>query len=537
MQTPDLRLVISRPDLNVHSDYAAVATTTLAYLSAHASNLYRFGDRLAFVKRDDDGAPSIRICNIHDIRMIVSDLMQPVKYVKAKGKTKDENGQFERKDIALPTDVAKLMLASFNDIASFRPITGVTTSPLLRPDGTIVTTDGYDAETGMFCDFSGLPLIDVPDHPNKADAEASLQAVREIFRESPFADRKTDRENDEATNLDEQPGEDESAFLNALLLGPCRASIELAPAIILRASDGNAGAGKTTLMRTVSYIAFGHVPKDLPFVADMAEFDKTLLAELRTGPASVLFDNGNVVTLKSNLLNVVLTSGRAQGRILGTSENADLITRALIMMTGNALSISADDIRRVIVSNLDARTENPERRPTSVRNFLDEVIRPRRAQLLQHLLTIWRWGRQHQGEITKGEALQSFEQYCSWVRDPLLALGCTDPVKHIDRLKMIDPKREHQAAVFREWMHKHPRCDSKLDTLPVTANGLHNDICMIIDPNYGANNRAKVISDLAAWRGVRVAGFVLKSNAGEKGKWSATKYWLTRMEELGKDDD
>ena len=419
----------------MHSDYAAVATALLAYLRDHADSLYRYGGRLAFVKRGDDAAPTIRMADVHDVRMIVADYVQPFRMTK-----------YGRKDIALPTDVAKLMLAAANDIMAFRPIVGVTTAPLLRDDGSIYTADGYDPHSQLFCDHTNLPPLNIPEHPSEDDAKASLKAMRQIFIESPFADRVTDRENDQATDLKQDPGHDESAFLNGLLLGVSRASMEVAPAIILRATDGNAGAGKTTLARATAYTAYGYVPKDTPFGEDMVEFDKTLLSELRAGPAAVLFDNGNNLTLRSNLLNLVLTSGRAHGRVLGLSEMADLMTRALILMTGNALGVSADDIRRVLVSNLDARTEDPELRPVSNGEFLDHVIKPRRAELLRHLLTIWRWGRQQQGKIKRGDALISFDTYCRWVRDPLLALGCRDPVTRIDALSSPT-----QSASFKSW--------------------------------------------------------------------------------------
>jgi hypothetical protein len=525
---PDFKIVPppEKPDLRCHSDYAAVATATLNYLRENA-DLYRYGGRLAFIKRDDEDRPTIRVADVHDIRMIVADYVQPFKL--------DKDGS--RKDIALPIDIAQLMLAAFNDIAAFRPIVGVTTAPLLREDGSICIADGYDAESGLFCDYTNLPALDIPEHPTEADAKASLKAIRQVFVESPFADRVADRENEQATGLEQHPGDDESAFLNQLMLGVCRASMELAPGLIVRAADGNGGAGKTTLARAIATIAFGYEPKDSPFGEDMTEFGKTLLSELRTGPASVLFDNGNNLTLRSNLLNLVLTSGRAQGRVLGSSEMADLQTRALILMTGNALGVSADDIRRVLVSNLDARTEDPERRPVTNAEFIRDVIKPRRAELLRHLLTIWRWGRQHPEEIAKGEALVSFGQYCRWVRDPLRALDCKDPVARIDELKQTDPKREHQATVFRKWWKVHDKKpNNKLQTKPVTAFGLGAEVCALIDPNYGGNNRAKVISDLASWRGVRVGGFVLEHNAAKKGKWSPTQYRLSRQQEL-KDDD
>ena len=96
--------------------------------------------------------------------------------------------------------------------------------------------------------------------------------------------------------------------------------------------------------------------------------------------------------------------------------------------------VSADDIRCVLVSNLDARSEDPERRPMKNKEFLRDLIKPHRAEILRHLLTIWRWGRQN--KIEEGAPLASFDDYCRWVRDPLRALGCTDPVKRIDELKL-----------------------------------------------------------------------------------------------------
>jgi len=156
--------------------------------------------------------------------------------------------------------------------------------------------------------------------------------------------------------------------------------------------------------------------------------------------------------------------------------------------------------------------------------------------LLRHLLVIWKRGRQHHDEIKEGEALTSFDQYCHWVRDPLLGLGCKDPIKRIDELKLADPKRELQLTVFREWWRAH-RVVGELRTARVTAHGLSTDVCVLIDPDYGANSRAAVISTLASWRGVRVGGFVLEHNADRKGKHSPTKYWLTRTEDLPKDDD
>ena len=63
------------------------------------------------------------------------------------------------------------------------------------------------------------------------------------------------------------------------------------------------------------------------------------------------------------------------------------------------------------------------------------------------LLTIWRWGRITKN-ITLGLPLGSFEQWTSWVRDPLLALGCKDPVARVSEAKERDGRRQTLADVI-----------------------------------------------------------------------------------------
>ena len=62
--------------------------------------------------------------------------------------------------------------------------------------------------------------------------------------------------------------------------------------------------------------------------------------------------------------------------------------------------------------------------------FLDGIVR-RRIELLEAALTILRYGRQHGDQLQRGRPLGSFEQWAEWVRDPLLTLGCADPVEEM----------------------------------------------------------------------------------------------------------
>ena len=505
---PALQIVpTTKPDLIIRSDYAEVAVSLLRYLAEHADDVYRFRGELAYVKRDDDGVPVIRKARPHDMRMLVRDHVQPVKMMGA-----------QRREVSLPEDVAHLALATRNDLQDFRPIVAVTSTPLLRENGSIRLIDGYDEASAILCDFTLLPAFTLPERPTREEAEAALFAIRMIFRETPFADRICYPERSQETDLSLPPGFDESCFLMSLLTAICRPSMRTAPGVVIRAMTlSGGGSGKTTLAHSIAFTAFGAHPSDTPLGFDMAAFDKILGSTLRDGRAVALFDNGNRLTLQSNLLALLLTSDRAEDRQLGKSEMLNIASRALIIITGNSLSISEDLVRRLLAINLDPRLEDPERRPVSSRNFLNDVIVPQRAELLRYLLTIWRWGRL--SRIPPGMPLASFDMFCRWVRDPLLALGCRDPVERIDELKAADPDRERVAGMFSTWWSVHGGD-------PVTAHELSSEVCAMIDPTYSMNNRKRVISTLVTLRGTRLAGFMLAHNADTKGGWSPTKYWL-----------
>ena len=70
------------------------------------------------------------------------------------------------------------------------------------------------------------------------------------------------------------------------------------------------------------------------------------------------------------------------------------------------------------------------------------------------LRTIGRGGRRDKG-LEAGRALGSFEQWCGWVRDPLLALGCKDPADRVSEAKARDGRRQAIAELFAIWWERH----------------------------------------------------------------------------------
>jgi hypothetical protein len=64
---------------------------------------------------------------------------------------------------------------------------GIIEAPILRPDGTLLQTPGYDSATGLFFHSEeNWPLV--PDQPTRAQAQAAVRTLLEPFSEFPFVD-------------------------------------------------------------------------------------------------------------------------------------------------------------------------------------------------------------------------------------------------------------------------------------------------------------------------------------------------------------
>ena len=350
---------------------------------------------------------------------------------------------------------------------------------------------------------------------------AALALIRSIFATFCFADAETiGRVGSEPALVDinKPPGMDESSFLAALMTAVCRPSLDLAPGVLLRAPPlSGAGAGKGLLARCICIIAFGREPHAVTAGANTEEVEKRIAAELIEASPVLFLDNLNNTTFKSDLLASVMTERPARVRLLGRSQMATLNTSAFVVLTGNGLSVSEDLARRFVTIDLDARTEDPE-----VRRFKSDIrneVRMRRSELLVAILTIWRWGRQS-SDIERGRPLGSFERWCRWVRDPLLALGCQDPTDRVSEAKQRDGRRRDMAELFEVWWDKHR-------DKPVTASNLHDDVKLVADPQ--GRGRQFLTSRLEKLAGTRLAGFIfLRQEA--LGKWSAATYKLERTD-------
>jgi hypothetical protein len=424
------------------------------------------------------------------------------------------NKRAEEEDITLPDRVARLYLA-MTDAWSLPPLRGIAYAPILATDGTTLTTEGYDPATGLWCgavpDLSGL----LPERPSRKQAARALVTLRKMFSTFPFADAARIRGADgiERVDLTQPPKLDESGLLVGVLTAVCRPSLNLAPGLLLHApSLTGSGSGKGLLVRGLCALAFGQPPHAFTGGADRAELEKSLSAVFMQAVPVVFLDNLNGVALRSDLLASALSEPVVGVRILGHSEMARVNANAFVVVTGNGLTLSEDLVRRFVTVELDARTEDPD-----ARKFTGDFVADcsqRRAELLAAAVTIWRWGRLNSGRLKRGTPLGGYTDWCDWVRDPLVALGCADPVARVAENKAADPRRQEAANLLQTWHECH-------GSKAVLQRDLDKRVIDLLDPH--GRGRQFVATRLAGMDGIRIAGFTLSRHKSDA-KWSHATY-------------
>lgn len=488
------------PRLVVHQSDLPSMVHELRDLSAANETLFDRGRVLVEIKRDANGELFSRDMQISNIVMKAHECCQPVLI----GRNGNERA------ITLPDKVARMYLES----AEWRvkPLAGISTAPLLRADGVIVSQPGYDAHSEIYCDAP--PTVALPDRPSVDQARAALAQLRVVFKTFPFADAQMiNRDGVAIVDQTHPPGYSESAYLCSVLTAVARCSLWLAPGTLIVAPNmSGSGAGKGLLARAIAIIAYGIRASAFP-AGKEDEFEKRLGAKLLTGTPFVFADNINDRMMRSETLASAITERPAEVRILGYSKMLLLNSAAFFTLTGNGLRVTEDLARRFLIVTIDPKMEDPEGRPFKP-GFLNDVMRSR-VGLLEAALTILRYGRQQAIHLKRGKPVGSFEQWAQWVRDPLLSLGCADPVEEMLRNKLNNPRRREVRELFGKWAEHH-RSDL------VAVSQLHQDVLNLIDPHN--KGRQFVARAVERYVDTRVGGYVLTRSKG--GRWSTTTYKL-----------
>jgi hypothetical protein len=507
--------VSDKPELIVPTDNLPAAANAIRDMFAAEAGYFEWGAPAKVITSGDGELPQIVLLTIEHVVCEVHERRRVIERKPGGRKT----------PATLRERVAKIYIIAKKGEWNLPRLAGVTTAPLLGEDGRIRAVEGYDPASRQYC--AKVPMLDVPERPTERQAKNALHLLRSAFQTFPFADSERFRDtklNLDLVDIDRPPGLDESAFLAGLMTAVCRPSLYLAPGLMLVAPPSGSGSGKGLLVRGISLIAYGVRP--VPFAPKKGEEqEKTITSALLEGRPMVFLDNFNDAVLSSPTLEQAQTERPFAVRMFHTQKFGVLDAAPFIVVAGNGLSPSQDSVRRFggMFVQLNARMENASLRrfPLADQAFLAEIER-RRKELLSTVLTIWRWGRQTHEYLKVGLPLGSYSDWTRWCRDPLLTLGCRDPVERLEELAAADPRRQNKLAIFTAWWGHHRNT-------PVTAKDLHDEVKKLIDPEGGG-----VLQRIRPWLGhqdgVRLAGFEFRVEKDPRRQRDPATYTLLNLD-------
>ena len=332
-------------------------------------------------------------------------------------------------------------------------ILGVVTTPIMRPDGTIISKPGYDEETGILFNPLGATYPEIPDRPTKEDAKKALEFLKGPLKEFEFI------------------GAGRSVALSAIITAVVRRALPTAPMHAFSAPT--AGSGKSLLVNIASVIATGESAAVLS-AGDprfgMAELEKRITAALLAGDLVLSIDNVESV-LGGEMLCQAISEPMLKLRILGRSDRFDTPNTACFFATGNNLTLLGDMTRRALIGVLDIHVDRPELRRFKFHPIA--MVRAARGEYVKAVLTIVR------AYVVSGEKIEApqfgtFEKWAQLVRDPLVWLGELDPISVVEDVRRDDPRLTQLTQMINAW-------DEVFGLVPQT---IHDVLVKATDTNY-----------------------------------------------------
>lgn len=326
-------------------------------------------------------------------------------------------GELKKSPVPPPLDVVKDTLAL--GTWEFPALLGIVESPVVRPDGTILSRPGYDHATFLYhCPAPGLSVPEIPDCPTNSDLQTAVQLLAEIFCDFPF-DSDASRANALAALL--------TPILRTMIDGPVPLCIIDKP---------QAGIGASLLAEVISVIATGRRAAMLSAQKDDEGWRKAIFSLLLQGQTMVTIDNIEGTLLAPSLAGA-LTAADFQDRILGRSEMLTLSNRASWLATGNNIKLGGDLPRRCVWVRMDAGVARPWQRDENSFKHprLVSWVTKNRGGILAAILTIAQcWVAGDMPEAAGLPNLGSFEDYRRVIGGVLAFAGVEGFLGNLDRM-------------------------------------------------------------------------------------------------------
>jgi len=272
-----------------------------------------------------------------------------------------------------PISAAEAVVNAPEAATGLRPLKGITLTPMVRADGTILAEPGYDKASGfLFVPGPGVDVPTVPEHPTLAEVRAARDLLLEMVEGFPFA------------------SQDDRANYLGLLLTPLLRLVTPPSYKLFGIGAHQPGSGKSLLAHIAATIHGAVTRSEVP--VEEAEWSKLTMSLLATTSAPVVVMDNLTGILRSSVLAGLLTSsGEIQDRELGSSRMITTTNDRVWVVTGNNLSLGGDMVRRTITILIDPDMANPETRTNFKIKDLPAWVKINRNRLIHALLVLVRY--------------------------------------------------------------------------------------------------------------------------------------------------
>lgn len=383
------------------------------YLMDRGLPYYSSDGVLHYITKGADERIRLKPANPRDVRFDLSEYVDFGVFKTDRQGTRTWISHFPNREL---TEVMSLKAESFHHIIP--EIRGVITSPTYRSDGSLILENGYDPDSRLYADF------DVEYEPNfdptEAEAKEALTYILdEMYGDFPFAD------------------ESSKAHILALLIQPfVRSMIGKTPIYMVEASMQ--GSGKTKIA-DVTQSVYNGVGVSWAAAPKSAEEWSKLITTKISEKASVFGIDNLTDALESDALAGAVTSGRSEGRRLGTNEMIEGEITWTWLFTSNNPSYNADTARRTVSIRLQPDIENPSLRTDFKHPQLELWVYQNRKVLVEKTLTIIQYW-VNLGKPAGSVADGTFTEWASVMSGILEAVGVRGLMGN--RQNIYDPERE-----------------------------------------------------------------------------------------------
>jgi hypothetical protein len=385
--------------------------------------------QLVQIRRDKDNKATIMYMGVPEMR---NALTQAADFF-----TVDKKGDCH--PASPPKEIAESILALSPSQWPFSPLEAIVEAPVLRPDGTIFQTPGYDDQTRLYyAPRKDMQECNVPDNPSKEDVKKAITLLVDIIDEFPFIEQA------------------DGANMLALMMTPViRPAIKKhVPLALLDAPTQ--GSGKGLLSNIVSIIATGEKAEIITAPSNEDEWRKQITSTLMGGATIITIDNLSG-QLRSAKLDAVLTSDYWKDRMLGFSKMVTIPHRAFWLATGNNIRVGGDLARRCIWVRIDPQTSRAWKRNGFKYEDLEGHVTENRAQIISAILTIaraWFVAGKHTGKSIP-KLGTSFDSWAKTIGSILKFTGVDGFLGNLDKLyDEMDQENAQWEAFLRAWHAK-----------------------------------------------------------------------------------